>query len=78
MATDLTSRTNLMLTRFWGGMERRQCLQITQRISDTGMSREALGTKEFFQAIILTREEAGKLAKDLKNFSKMKENETYG
>ena len=68
MATDLkTSSEAFTLTRFWGGEERQQCVQVTQRRP------QSLGpvspVDSLFTSLQLTREQARALAQDLQAFA---------
>jgi hypothetical protein len=74
MATDLKSRTEAGLTRFWGGEDRGSCVQVTlakHRSQSTGPA------DKFFDSVQLTREQAGQLAADLLAFSKGEEEELF-
>ncbi|MDB2315517.1 hypothetical protein N9V27_00920 [bacterium] len=68
MSTDLRNvpNTNMSQTRFWGGV-REQCVQITRPAS------QRTPGSPLFDAIQLTREEAGKLAVELTLFSQGQE-----
>ena len=64
MATDLKSTDkNVMLTRFWGGVDRGTCVQITT---------------DWQEHISLTREQARAVAQDLLAFADRKETEDRG
>ena len=66
MATDLKSRTeDVCLTRFWGGVNRGTCVQVTTTYT--------ADPKDFFKHISLTRDEALTLAQDLMQFAASKE-----
>ena len=75
MSTDLRNVPNceaqntLTQTRFWGGQERKQCLQVTQRKPDY----DADNGGPMFNYLQLTREQARALAGELMLFAEGKE-----
>jgi hypothetical protein len=77
MATDLRNVPNLdstvklTQTRFWGGVDRKQCLQVTQRKA-RGWS-EPTTSDGFFNHLDLTREQARALAVELMLFAEGRE-----
>ena len=77
MSTDLRNvpnldkSTELTQTRFWGGQDRKQCVQITQR-KPNGWEEPHTGTG-FFNHIDLTREQAKALAVGLMFFAEGRE-----
>ena len=78
MSTDLRNVPNLdskllMLTqtRFWGGQDRNQCLQVTQRKA-RGFQQPTT-SDGFFNHIDLTREQARELAVELMLFAEGRE-----
>jgi hypothetical protein len=77
MATDLRNVPNLdstvklTQTRVWGGVDRKQCLQVTQRKA-RGWS-EPTTSDGFFNHLDLTREQARALAVELMLFAEGRE-----
>jgi hypothetical protein len=77
MATDLRNVPNLdstvklTQTRFWGGVDRKQCLQVTQKKA-RGWS-EPPTSDGFFNHLDLTREQARALAVELMLFAEGRE-----
>jgi hypothetical protein len=77
MATDLRNVPNLdstvklTQTRFWGGVDRKQCLQVTQRKA-RGWSAPTT-SDGFFNHLDLTREQARALAVELMLFAEGRE-----
>lgn len=77
MATDLRNVPNLdstvklTQTRFWGGVDRKQCLQVTQKKA-RGWS-EPTTSDGFFNHLDLTREQARALAVELMLFAEGRE-----
>ena len=75
MSTDLRNVPNLDVTnkltqtRFWGGAERKQCVQVTQRNHEYGKVAGA----ERFSFLQLTREQAKELAVELTLFAEGRE-----
>jgi hypothetical protein len=71
MSTDLRNVPNLDVTnkltqtRFWGGAERKQCVQVTQRNHEYGKCAGA----ERFSFLQLTRDQAKALAVELMLFA---------
>ena len=68
---NLDSTTELTQTRFWGGQDRKQCVQITQRKA-RGWT-EPTTSDGFFNHIDLTREQAKALAVELMLFAEGRE-----
>ena len=81
MSTDLRNVPNceaqfeLTQTRFWGGKDRMQCVQITQRKA-RGFE-EPTTASGFFNHIDLTREQARALAVELMLFAQGREVEEF-
>ena len=79
MSTDLRNVPNLdctqelTQTRFWGGQDRKACLQVTQRKA-RGFSQPTTADG-FFNSLQLTREQAGALAAELVLFATGREEE---
>mgnify|MGYP001595341788 CR=1 FL=1 len=77
MSTDLRNVPNLdsdrelTQTRFWGGEDRKQCLQVTQRKA-RGFEKPTTASG-FFNHIDLTREQARQLAVELMLFAEGRE-----
>tara|TARA_B100000497_G_scaffold127671_1_gene170315 strand:+ start:4250 stop:4504 length:255 start_codon:yes stop_codon:yes gene_type:complete len=77
MSTDLRNVPNLestrelTQTRFWGGQDRKVCVQITQK-KPNGWEEPHTGTG-FFNHIDLTREQAKELAVELMLFAEGRE-----
>ena len=72
---NLDSTTELTQTRFWGGQDRKQCVQITQRKA-RGWEKPHTGDG-FFNHIDLTREQARELAVELMLFAEGREVEEF-
>jgi hypothetical protein len=73
MATDLkTSSEAFTLTRFWGGEERQQCVQVT-----VPACKDSRRDGQFFDFVQLTREQARALAQDLQAFADSREEEQW-
>jgi hypothetical protein len=68
---NLSSTTELNQTRFWGGQDRKQCVQITQK-KPRGWEKPTT-TNGFFNHIDLTREQARQLAVELMLFAEGRE-----
>lgn len=81
MSTDLRNVPNLdstrelTQTRFWGGQDRKQCLQVTQKKA-RGWE-EPTTSNGFFNHIDLTREQAKALAVELMLFAEGREVEEF-
>ena len=81
MSTDLRNVPNLASdreltqTRFWGGEDRAQCVQITQKKA-RGYSKPTT-SDGFFNHIDLTREQAKALAVELMLFAEGREIEEF-
>jgi len=81
MSTDLRNVPNceaqfeLTQTRFWGGADRMQCVQITQRKA-RGFE-EPTTASGFFNHIDLTRDQARALAVELMLFAEGREVEEF-
>ena len=78
MATELKSKASgVSLTRFWGG-QRGTCVQVTTRRShfDTGDRSKDL-SRNFFDTLQLTRQQALELAKDLQAFGEGQEQSEF-
>ena len=79
MSTELRNVPNLDFmneltqTRFWGGQDRKACLQVTQRKA-RGFSKPTTADG-FFNSLQLTREQAGALAAELVLFATGREEE---
>lgn len=77
MSTELRNVPNLNCTqeltqtRFWGGQDRKQCLQVTQRKA-RGFSKPTTADG-FFNSLQLTREQARELAVELMLFAEGRE-----
>jgi hypothetical protein len=77
MSTDLRNVPNLdsvnelTQTRFWGGQDRKACLQVTQRKA-RGFSQPTTADG-FFNSLQLTREQARALAVELMLFAENRE-----
>jgi len=77
MSTDLRNVPNLdsvnelTQTRFWGGQDRKACLQVTQRKA-RGFSQPTTADG-FFNSLELTREQARALAVELMLFAENRE-----
>jgi len=75
MSTDLRNVPNLDITdkltqtRFWGGVNRKQCVQITQRKPNYDTDNGG----EMFHYLQLTREQAKELAVELTLFAQGRE-----
>jgi len=73
MASDLeVNMPSLALTRFWGGEDKKSCVQVTQ--NNSKVETHPLVPR---QCVQLTRAEAGKLGEALLKFSKGEETETF-
>ena len=76
MSTDLRNvpgmraQNELTQTRFWGGKDRKQCVQVTQR-KPRGPSTEV--ADQFFNSLQLTRAQARALATELMLFAEGRE-----
>jgi hypothetical protein len=66
---DCEAQNELTQTRFWGGKDRMQCVQITQRKHKT----ERDGASSFFNHISLTKHQARMLATELMLFAEGRE-----
>ena len=68
MSTELKSRNHgkVGLTRFWGGKDRRSCIQIT---TARDHSEEQSPADRFFNHVTMSRPEAVALAQDLLDFA---------
>ena len=81
MSTELRTVPNLdhtqelTQTRFWGGQDRKACLQVTQRKA-RGFSQPTTADG-FFNSLQLTREQARALAVELVLFAEGKEVEEF-
>ena len=79
MSTNLRNVPNLdhtqelNQTRFWGGQDRKVCLQVTQRKA-RGFEKPTTADG-FFNSLQLTREQAGALAAELVLFATSREEE---
>lgn len=67
---NLDSTTELTQTRFWGGVDRKQCLQVTQKKA-RGFVEPT--TSDGFNHLELTREQARELAVELMLFAEGRE-----
>ena len=78
---DCEAQNKLSQTRFWGGKDRLQCLQVTQRKpkSDTDASGapHARDGSDFFNHISLTKHQARRLAVELMLFAEGREVEEF-
>jgi len=72
---NLSATTELTQTRFWGGQDRKQCLQVTQKKA-RGFSQPTT-SDGFFNHIDLTREQARELAAELMLFADGQEVEEF-
>jgi hypothetical protein len=68
---NLDTTSELTQTRFWGGTDRKQCVQVTQKKA-RGWEQPHTGTG-FFNHIDLTREQARELAVELMLFAEGRE-----
>ena len=68
---NLNTTTELTQTRFWGGQDRKQCVQITQKKA-RGFSQPTT-SNGFFNHVELTREQARALAVELMLFAEGRE-----
>lgn len=81
MSTELRNVPNLdhtqelTQTRFWGGQDRKQCLQVTQRKA-RGFQQPTTADG-FFNSLQLTREQARELAVELMLFAEGREVEEF-
>jgi hypothetical protein len=81
MSTELRTVPNLdhtqelTQTRFWGGQDRKQCLQVTQRKA-RGFQQPTTADG-FFNSLQLTREQARELAVELMLFAEGREVEEF-
>ena len=66
---DCTFQNELTQTRFWGGADRMQCIQVTQR-KPKG---EGKGASEFFNHLSLDKHQARMLAIELMLFAEGRE-----
>ena len=77
MSTELKSHANgVSLTRFFGGVERGTCVQVTHKRFDPTENRGP-GDK-FFDSVQLTRAQAAALAADLLDFAQNREEDEFG
>jgi len=72
---DCEFQNELTQTRFWGGVDRKQCLQVTQKKA-RGWT-EPTTSDGFFNHIDLTREQARALAVELMLFAEGREVEEF-
>ena len=72
---DCTAQNELTQTRFWGGKNRMQCLQVTQVKPKS--ERTTSGSTDFFNHLSLTKEQAGNLAIELMLFAEGREVEEF-
>lgn len=72
---NLNSASELTQTRFWGGQDRKQCLQVTQKKA-RGFTQPTT-SDGFFNHIDLTREQARELAAELMLFAEGREVEEF-
>ena len=72
---NLDTNTELTQTRFWGGQDRQQCVQITQK-KPRGFEQPTT-SNGFFNHIDLTREQARELAAELMLFAEGREVEEF-
>jgi hypothetical protein len=72
---NLSSTNELNQTRFWGGQDRKQCVQITQKKA-RGFSQPTT-SDGFFNNLQLTREHARELAVELMLFAEGREVEEF-
>jgi len=68
---NLDTTTELTQTRFWGGVDRKQCLQVTQK-KPRGFEK-ANAANGMFNFVELTREQARALAVELMLFAEGRE-----
>ncbi len=66
---NLDSTNKLTQTRFWGGVDRKQCVQVTQSKPNYNTNNGG----EMFQYLQLTREQARALAVELMLFAEGRE-----
>jgi len=72
---NLNTTTELTQTRFWGGVDRKQCLQVTQK-KPRGFVTPTT-SDGFFNHVELTREQARELAVELMLFAEGREVEEF-
>ena len=65
---DCTFQNELTQTRFWGGKDRMQCLQVTQ-VKPKSERTTGAGVADFFNHLSLTKEQARNLAVELMLFA---------
>lgn len=78
MSTELKSNAkDVSLTRFWGG-QRGTCVQVTMRRSGFEKARHNADlSRNFFDSLQLTRQQALELAKDLQAFGEGQEQSEF-
>ena len=69
---DCVAQNELTQTRFWGGENRMQCIQVTQRKPKHERTTGA-GVADFFNYLSLTKEQARNLAVELMLFAEGRE-----
>ena len=70
------SQNELTQTRFWGGKDRMQCIQVSQRKPKSERTAGA-GVTDFFNHLSLTKEQARMLAVELMLFAEGREVEEF-
>jgi hypothetical protein len=69
---DCEAQNELTQTRFWGGKNRMQCLQVTQ-VKPKSERTAGAGVTDFFNHLSLTRHQARMLAVELMMFAEGRE-----
>ena len=69
---DCEAQNELTQTRFWGGKNRMQCLQVTQ-VKPKSERTAGAGVTDFFNHLSLTRHQARMLATELMLFAEERE-----
>jgi|MEHZ01.5.fsa_nt_MEHZ011594694.1_3 hypothetical protein len=73
---DCEAQNELTQTRFWGGKDRMQCLQVTQTKHKSERTAGA-GVADFFNHLSLTKHQARMLAVELMLFAEGREVEEF-
>ena len=73
---DCEAQNELTQTRFWGGKNRMQCLQVTQ-VKPKSERTAGAGVTDFFNHLSLTRHQARMLATELMLFAEDREVEEF-
>ena len=72
---ECTAQNELSQTRFWGGEDRMQCIQVTQVKPKS--ERTTSGSADFFNHLSLTKHQARMLATELMLFAEGREVEAH-